>query len=299
MKNNMFVGIIFVVITAIFWDVLGAVISHSAQKKLNLGFIQGAGMIVLFFLALPAYFIAENSVPLPVLLTVPLCGVANYATFLLMNKAMQRGHNGLTWAMVQSAFILPFLMGILFFHQKCSKTMVAGIFILLLSMLLMGFYGKGGSRKENGKNYLWLLYTLGGFLAAGIGQCTANIPSYFLQENPNNLLTVFSRTGLSALGTFAAFLLHGMVNRKIYDGHNCLKSSLVMSLATLLVLFFTFFSLDILAANNAGTIAYPMLVGVSIVLFFLYNAIRLKEKLSFPALCGVVLCLTGIVVIAI
>ena len=246
-----------------------------------------------------AHFIAKNAIPLPVLLTVPLCGISNYATFLLMNKAMQHGHNGLTWAMVQSAFISPFLMGILFFDQQCSATMIAGIVILLLSMLIMGFYGKSSCQEESGKSHVWILYTIGGFLAAGIGQCTANIPSYFLQGTPDDLLTVFSRTGLSALGTFAAFLIHGIFNRKIYDGHNCLKSSLIMSLATLLVLFFTFFSLDILAANNAGTIAYPMIVGISIVLFFIYNAIRLREKLSIPALCGVMRCLAGIVVIAI
>ena len=66
----------------------------------------------------------------------------------------------------------------------------------------------------------------------------------------------------------------------------------------MLVLFFTFFALDILAANNAGSIAYPIIVGISITLFFIYNAIKLKEKLSIPALCGVIVCLIGIIVIA-
>ena len=295
----MFVGIIFLFITAILWDVLGAVISHAAQKKLNLGFIQGAGMIILFLLAIPTYFMEKNAMPLAILITTPICGISNYATFLLMNKAMQCGHNGLTWAMVQSAFISPFLMGILFFNQSCSATRIAGILILLLSMLIMGFYGKNSNQTNSEKKHLWLLYTLGGFIAAGIGQCTANIPSYLLQENSATLLTAFSRTGLGALGTFVAFLIHGIVNKKIYDWHNCIKPTLVMSFTTMLVLFFTFFALDILAANNAGSIAYPMIVGISITLFFIYNAIKLKEKLSISALCGVILCLIGIIIIAI
>ena len=53
-----------------------------------------------------------------------------------------------------------------------------------------------------------------------------------------------------------------------------------------------------LAKCNAGAIAYPMIVGISIAIFMIYTSIRLKEKLSFPALCGVLLCLAGIVVIA-
>lgn len=294
----MFIGIIFLFITATLWNVLGAVISHSAQKNLNLGFIQGAGMIILFLLAIPTYFIEKNAIPLSILLTTPICGIANYVTFLLMNRAMQCGHNGLTWAMVQSAFISPFLMGILFFNQLYSITRITGIVILLLSMLIMGFYGKNSSSNNCNKKHLWLLYTLGGFFAAGIGQCTANIPSYLLQENSATLLTAFSRTGLGALGTFIAFLIHGIVNRKIYDWHNCIKPTLIMSFTTMLVLFFTFFALDILAANNAGSIAYPIIVGISITLFFIYNAIKLKEKLSIPALCGVIVCLIGIIVIA-
>ena len=71
-----------------------------------------------------------------------------------------------------------------------------------------------------------------------------------------------------------------------------------MTIATVLSLIFTFIGLDKLAACKAGAIAYPMIVGISIAIFMTYTAIRLKERLSIPALCAVLLCLAGIVVIA-
>lgn len=295
----MITGIMFLFIAATLWLVLGVVISHAAQKNLNLGFIQGAGMLVVMLLTLPIYFLTKMPVSLPVLIAVPIGGMANYTTFILMNKAMQHGPNGLIWAMVQSAFVLPFLMGICFFNVPCSATRICGIIMLLLSMFLMGFFGKGNEKKDGKRNYLWIFYTLISFLIAGVTQCAANIPSYLIKEDSSSLLTVLFRTGLIAGGIFAAFLIHGLIDRKNYNGRGCALSSVIMTLALMLSLVFTFFGLDSLAACNAGAIAYPMVVGISIVLFLIYTAIKLREKLSFPTLCGVLLCLGGIIVIAI
>ena len=294
----MAVGILFLAITAIMWVILGAVISHAAQKNLNLGFIQGAGAIVLAALTIPIYFLKDMSVPPAVLIAVPLSGIGNYMTFILMNKAMQKGPNGLVWAMIQSAFALPFLMGIFVFHVPCPKTRIIGIILLLLAMILMGVFGKGTEKKEEKRNYIWIVYTLLGFLVAGATQSCANIPSYLIKEEASGILTALFRAGLSSGGIFATFFAHGLIDRKIFQWKNCIGSTVVMTIATVLSLVFTFIGLDRLAQHNAGAIAYPMIVGISIAIFMIYTSIKLKERLSFPALCGVLLCLSGIVVIA-
>ena len=294
----MAIGILFLTITAVMWVILGAVISHAAQKNLNLGFIQGAGAIVLAALTLPLYFLKGMSVPTPVLIAVPISGIGNYLTFLLMNKAMQKGPNGLVWAMIQSAFALPFLMGILFFGVPCPKTRIAGLVILILAMILMGVFGKNDNETGKKRSYIWIFYTVIGFLVAGATQCCANIPSYLIKEDSGGILTALFRSGLSSGGIFATFFVHGLVNKEIFKGKGCSGSTIVMTVATALSLIFTFIGLDRLAACNAGAIAYPMIVGISIAVFMVYTSIRLKEKLSIPALIGVLLCLAGIVTIA-
>ena len=294
----MLVGIIFLVLTAITWVVLGAVISNAAQRGLNLGFIQGAGAIVFALLALPLYFFAKISVPYQVLIAVSLAGVGNYTTFLLMNKAMQKGPNGLVWAMIQSAFVVPFLMGVIFFKVPCPTSRIIGLVMLVAAMVLMGVFGKNDDSKDEKRNYIWIVYTILGFIVAGATQSCANIPSYLIKEESGGLLTAMFRAGLCSGGIFATFFVHGLVNKKIFEWKGCIGSTVVMTLATVLALFFVFIGLDRLAAHNAGSIAYPMIVGISIAIFMVYTSIRLKEKLSLPALLGVLLCLAGIVVIA-
>jgi drug/metabolite transporter (DMT)-like permease len=295
----MLVGLIFLVLTAITWVVLGAVISNAAQRGLNLGFIQGAGAIVFALMVLPLYFFTDMTVPYQVLIASFLAGIGNYTTFLLMNKAMQKGPNGLVWAMIQSAFIVPFLMGVIFFNVPCPMTRIIGLVMLVAAMVLMGVFGKNDDSKDEKRSYIWIVFTILGFIVAGATQSCANIPSYLIKEESGGLLTALFRAGVCSGGIFATFFVHGLVNKKIFEWKGCIGSTVVMTLATVLALIFVFVGLDRLAAHNAGAIAYPMIVGISIAIFMVYTAIRLKEKLSLPALLGVLLCLAGIVVIAI
>ena len=294
----MLIGILFVTITAIMWVILGAVISHAAQKNLNLGFIQGARAIVLAALTLPLYFVKGVTVPTVVLISISLSGIGNYLAFILMNKAMQKGPNGLVWAMTQSAFALPFLMGIIFFKVPCPATRIPGFVMLILAMIFMGVFGKRNENGEGKRGYIWIIYSLLGFLVAGATQCCANIPSYLIKEDSAGILTALFRAGLSSGWIFLTFFAHGLINKQIFCGKGCRNSTILMTVATVLSLVFTFIGLDRLAACNAGAIAYPMIVGISIAIFMIYTAIRLKEKLSLPALVGVIQCLAGIVAIA-
>ena len=215
---------------------------------------------------------------------------------ILSNKAMQKGPNGLIWAIIQSAFAFPFLMGILFFQVPCSIVRGVGLVMLLAAMILMGLLGKGN--EMNGKrNYIWVFYAVLGFLCAGATQCCANIPSYLIQEESDGVWTILSRIGISASGTVAVIVLHGLFDRKVFNGKGCKIGTIVMTAASILSLLFTFLALDCFAAVNAGAIAYPMIVGISIAVFMVYTAIKLKERLSLPVLLSVLLCLSGIVVI--
>lgn len=56
-----------------------------------------------------------------------------------------------------------------------------------------------------------------------------------------------------------------------------------------------FKALDILAKENAGAIGYPIVTGLSIVLFMFYTAFKLKEYPSLQSVGSILLCLAGII----
>ena len=292
------IGLLFMAITAVWWVVLGAIISNSAKKNLNLGFIQGGGAILTMILTFPLYFIADINIPLAVLIALPVSGFTNYYAFQAMNNAMKTGPNGMIWAMVQSAFVMPFLMGVIFFGVPCSVTRIIGLLIILASMVLMGLFGQS-NQTAGGKKYVWIAITVAAYVLAGVTQCAANIPSYLIpQSSGTSLCDLFFRVGLNSSGFFLAYLVNCATDRKVCNCKGCIPGALLMTITTVLSMFCTFVGLDRLAKCNAGAIGYPVTVGLSIVFFMIYTAIRLKEKISFAAAFSILVCLAGIAVIS-
>ena len=291
-------GILLMVITAVWWVILGAIISNSAKKNLNLAFIQGGGAVVTMLLTLPIYFIGSLKIPVAVLVAVPLSGFLNFFAFDLMNRAMKTGPNGMIWAMIQSAFVLPFLMGVIFFDVPCPFTRIIGLVLILAAMVLMGIFGQ--SNEVSGeKKYVWVFITVIAYLFAGLTQCSVNLPSYLISNSGGTtLLNVLFRMGLSSSGFFIGYLVNGIGDRSKYSWKGCIPSTILMTLTVILSLFTTFIGLDRLAKYNIGSIGFPVVVGTSIVFFTIYTSIQLKEKLSPSGIFSILLCLAGIVVIS-
>ena len=70
--------------------------------------------------------------------------------------------------------------------------------------------------------------------------------------------------------------------------------AIILAVSSFLATITLFAAMDIMVQNNAGSISYPITVGVSIAAFILYTAIRLKERIKPWALFFVLLSLTGI-----
>lgn len=288
----MFIGITSLGITGVLWVVLGIVVSCSARKNQNLSLIQGGAGLLIVLAALPGLFFA----PLPHPLTgicIMLSGVGNYCIFHLMNKAMKIGPNGLTWAMIQSAFAIPFIMGIVFFAVPCSPWRFIGIILLLTATALMGL---SGQKKDSGAavSGKWLIFTAAGFALAALNQCCANLPSYFLVDEKIDFWGLLIRSGIGGAGTAAAWMIHGLFARKNLYGRNCVSSLIAMALSLLIASVTLFCGLDILAAAGVGAIGYPIAMGVTIAVFQIYSLAVLREKFSWFSLTSILLCLCGI-----
>ena len=293
----MIIGLLSLAVTGVLWVALGIVVSSSARENKNLPLIQGGTGMLIVLATLPGLFFA----PFPGWLTgicIFLSGVGNYCIFHLMNKAMKIGPNGLTWAMIQSAFTIPFIMGIVFFGVPCSWFRLAGLLLLLTATALMGCCGQN-QKQCGGFSRKWLFFTVTGFVLAGLNQCCANLPSYFLEQEKIDFAGLWVRAGLGGAGTAAVWLLHGLFDRKNFHGSGCTKWMFLMAASTLAASVTLFCGLDQLVAAGAGAIGYPVAMGVTIAVFLLYSLIVLRERFSLSAALSIFLCLCGIILLAI
>lgn len=290
----MSLGILFMTVTGFLWVLMGWVISFATQKRLNLGFIQGFAGLLVTLLVLPAIFTGE--VPQwAVTLCVLLSGFGNYYTFIVMNRAMERGPHGLVWAMIQSAFFIPFVMGIVFFGVPCSIFRLIGLIVLIAATGLMGVAGQKSNQEKNGeKSSSWLVYTIVGLLMAGAVQICANLPSYLVKAEAFKFTGLLFRCGLMGAGFALGWIVHSLYRKEIWNGKHCSLPVTMMVISLIGACICLFYGLDMLAKAGVGAIGYPLGMGVSIAAFQVYTAISLKERISFLSFLSILLCLIGI-----
>ena len=294
-------AIISLIIVGSSWTLAGAVMGAAPKKKLDPAVVQLTGAVVAFAATLVLLlFTNAGDMPLKVLLLCGLSyfctGISNCIMLILMSNAMQKGPNGIIWAVIQSAMIFPFMMGIIFFNVEPRLIRFAGLFCILLSLLLSGV-----CKKNDCQEGAWKLPTFIAFLLTGLSQMLVSLPSYF---EAGQAVTPVFRNMCFALGILVMAVIRiGMIWKKI-----SLKEKLTSKwlwIFTLSLQFFGLFfaitlqypSLDTLSKHGAGSLAYPLLVGSCLVGFTLYSALFLKEKMTPLQWSALASCLAGIILI--
>lgn len=296
-------GLIFAVCAGISAMGAGIVSSHAAKRSLNLGIIQCAASIVL---AILTFALAGGNIvwrgegqELWINFFVFLAGAGNFIVFLLLERAMRYGHNGLIWSIVNSALIFPFLMGIVIFGVDASACRWLGAAAIVAGIFTAKMKKSDETAQANG-NKACLLWTLAAFIAAGITQSSVNVPSYLDGiDHISNLQKGFvMQLGMIAASVTTLPFMSDMKELK-RDWMPTLGMSLFLTVMNgLFLCVFLYRSCDMLQEAGAGAIAYPVIVGVTITAFSLYSVIVLKEKLSVMTVISTILTVCGVVMVA-
>ena len=294
-------GIFSLVLVGLSWTVVGAVMGLAPKKKLDPAVLQLTGAVITVtacsFL-LPGTDI--NTIDGTTLFWVGLdywaTGALNCIMLILMALAMQKGPNGIIWAIIQSAMIFPFMTGMIFFGVEPKAVRIAGLLLILLSLALSGF-GKGNSSKK-GK---WKLMAFAAFLITGVVQNLSNLPSYF--ESAQKITPVFRTMGIAS-GVLSTAVIRVLLQRNWSMFKENFKSKWLWIFTFALQFFglifaiiFQFPGMDALARCGLGSVSYPLLVGSCLVGFSLYSMFILKEKNSLLQFASLGCCLAGIIMI--
>ena len=294
-KSMMQLGLFFLITTGISWVVIGIVISATARQGGNLNRIQADSawiciLVSMVFLSFPSHHLPSIEVSILLL----LAGAANYFAFDLMNRAMQWGHHGIVWSMVQSALIWPFLLGVIVFDVVCTLPRGIGLMLILGGILLTGMLQKQTAQEAAPTSRHWFAVTLAAFTIAGLSQCLANLPSYLGSADTGNV----GKAAVLQCGTLLAFCMTAWHNGK-WRGKTRWKPVLILSGANLAAQYFLFYrGLDLVAQAGAGAIGYPVILGSSILGFTLYSACFLHEKITLLSGVSFASCLSGVILLS-
>lgn len=298
----MLFGITALIFVGLTWTFVGIIIGSAPKHGLKTSFIQFCGAIisVLVSLGVICFMPRMGTVPqvfYAVMGTLVAAGSINFAMLECMAAAMQRGPNGLIWSLIQSALVIPFLAGVIFFDSELNCIRGAGVLLIVLSIIILGAQKKNDSQ---GKGH-WRLLTFIAFILAGLTITLTNAPSYFRQADT---VTSVQRALAFATGTFLASTLRNLCTT---GAKNILREfskhirsrrfiTFILTLQGFGVIsayFLSYPAMNALAKAGTGAIAYPLMITSCIIGFNLYSMFILREKWTLLQALATFGCIAG------
>ncbi|MHC4872432.1 MAG: hypothetical protein ACYTFY_11360 [Planctomycetota bacterium] len=286
--------------TGLCWTTAGVVSSNAAQKNLKAWDIfRISGILSLLIGAGAAYFsgielnINDNSM-VKQFYFLGLAGIASISGMLILQKAMRIGHNGILWALSQSAMVIPFFVGVLMFDEKVTLSTGIGITMIISSIIIFSIQREKSEEKNPGSR-MWLLLGLITFIFFGATHTLSILPSYMKLNN----LSIIMRAVFMQLGALSVLLTISAIKRSVPQKKS-IKPALTLLTSGLLCQYVLFFrGLDILAKAGVGSIGFPIAVASCIIGFTFYSIFFIKEKTTRVQYLGLLCGLVGVVAISI
>ena len=286
-------GIVMTLVTGLVWCCIGIVYSRAAQKERGFYLFL---FLSAFFFAVMSWCCAAPS-PAEVGMVAEIAAImipaaaASQLGFLALGRAMRHGSHGVSWSIAQSAMLCPFAAGMFLFGEEVSPLRVAGMILLLASLVPLGRSQCGESAARGGRAFLIPAFLAFGLI--GLQQTLTLLPNRIPGVDSAALswrIPLYSLCGLGwivAVIRFREFRIPGIALLALLNG----------ALAT--VGQWTFYrALDLLVECDAAGIAYPLAVGSSVALFFLYTEWIRKERTGPAGMFGVLLAVLGMLLLA-
>lgn len=223
-----------------------------------------------------------------------ISGFFNYWQLDMMSRAMQKGHNGTVWSIVQAGFVFPFFMGILFFSVPLTWVRGTALFLAVASVAVSGYSREAGAGK-------WLIPALTAFLMTGISQSLSNLPSYYPEAE---CVSSVWRTAALSSGFIAGAVIRNIMRlpqffpdvlasaRNVKLWKYCF---MLQGIEIIVNYFLLYPGMDSLSRASAGAVAYPLMVSCCLLVFDLYSLLVLREKQSVRQWSALLLCILAVI----
>ena len=294
-------GITAMILTGMSWCIAGAIMGGAPKHRISTSVVQLVQALVYIAVSgciLLCTNMLGKSTAHARLVAAACCmasGMINFWMLELMSAAMQRGPNGIVWAIIQSATIIPFIMGFLFFDVSFNIVKGCGIVLVIIALALFGLSKDNSGTTSN----TWLLLAFAAFFVCGVQQTVNNIPSY--SEDTRQVTAVF-KSMMGSVGTLISAIVCNLVRRtplprlfrENYGRAIFWKYILLSEGIGLFVSYFLFYNgMDALGRAGLGNVANPLMVVSCIVGFVIYSVLFLRERLRPLQCLAIAACVAG------
>lgn len=223
-----------------------------------------------------------------------IAGTLNSLGQLLLVKAMNAGHKGVSWAIVQLAMLVPFGSALLFWQERLTVAGAAGLLLLLGAILLLSRGRQAGvAATVPVSSRSWLGLVLGALLLIGSSQACQAVPSHWAGwQDAGRLRVALLATGGALANTVWVSALRPRITRP------ALRYGALWAVLAILSYLLLFRALDHLARAGLSCFAFPIGQATCMIGFALYSFWRLKEPFNRTVRYGLGCGLLGIVLMA-
>ena len=314
------VGITFLI--GIVWMFVGIIYSNATKdkKEFNLFMITCSIVYAAIAVGLPYLmsfgavqeFISLKYMPVKPLCLVPLIefirlavimlGVSLFSNvgFFLLAVAMRMGSHSVAWGIMQSAIVLPFLTGWLFFKDNVNWINLIGM-ILIVAALAFMVYGKrlntATQDVAQNKNKEFLIFLFFAFFCTGISQICALLPNkitvFFPEATPFSEEVLAWRIPIVSLSGLLIWLAIAL-NAKTKISFSQLKNASSYAIVVFVGQVLLYLAIDWLSSYNLSGVVYPLAMGSCIVFFSVFCLVWRKEKNTLSEIIGLVILILGL-----
>lgn len=305
--HTVWFGIIAMVIVGSSWCLIGLVMGDAPKRGIEPSLVQLSGYSFSVTLGIVIAFVTGSlpvcswKITLVTCGTYAVAGMMNFFMFQIMAYAMQRGPNGIIWAIIQSALIFPFLGGVIFFNVHLTFFRLAGILLLLTALVLFGL-AKDNSKNRGG----WRLPAFICLAICAVQQNLMTAPSYF--EEARAIGSIIRSLSVAGGGLFSAIFynLVRMTPQRLAQIRGNFRNTILWKYVGALQFFNLIFAytlfypgMNAMADAGIGGMCYPMMVGSCILSFTLSSIWLLKEKVRPLQAAALAVCISGLVFLCI
>ncbi len=290
-------GVLLALATGLLWSLVGVFYNAIAKWRLSIFDISivtnAIAIAVLLGGVTDVRQLVAGTIPAPdrwYILFVAAAGGVNMAGSLILQCSMVYGRSGVTWAIGQSALVVPFVALTVLYSEAWTVSGIAGTLAVLSGMALLSMKPAPRTpRTPNpGKD---VRYALLAFALLGCAQTMTAATGHFAYRDPGALRAV-----LMCAGGFPALLAGklGSDGRGFVLNRRAWLLIVLIALENVAALYLSFRAIDLLAAAGKSAAFFPLAVGMCIAGYEVAAAVIFRERAGLYVVSGTAAILAGI-----
>jgi drug/metabolite transporter (DMT)-like permease len=223
---------------------------------------------------------------------VMIAGFVNAGGSYILQRSMVYGNSGVTWAIGQSALIIPFLSITIIYSEPWNLFKLAGTGAIVLGMITIAARNlQKGQTADAPKPRYGIQLALTSFVVLGIAQSMTSATSFMTYTDPG-----LCRPLLIGIGSLFAAIAGKIYlkDKGFYFPKKLYPVVILLAAQGVIVAVMQFFALDYLKACGMNGIFFPIAIGLCIAGYSVWSVLFFKEKSSRLFFAGVAMILTGI-----